>query len=94
MNAVQHEKSEKGGTFFIEERGTRVAEMTYTRAEGAVIVINHTQVDEELRGKGVGKSLVAASVKWARENDTKIMATCPFATAQFNRDSSLRDVLA
>lgn len=94
MNAVQHEESEKGGTFFIEESGTRVAEMTYTRAEGGVIVINHTQVDEELRGKGVGKSLVAASVKWARENDSKIMATCPFATAQFNRDSSLRDVLA
>lgn len=94
MNPIQHEETGKRGTFFIEENDARVAEMTYSRAEEGVIVIDHTQVDEERRGKGVGKSLVNASVKWARDNDTKIMATCPFATAQLKADSSMRDVLA
>ena len=94
MNPIQHEETGKRGIFFIEENGERVAEMTYSRADEGVVVIDHTEVDDDLRGKGVGKSLVDASVTWARDNDIKIKATCPFATAQFNRDSSMHDVLA
>jgi predicted GNAT family acetyltransferase len=33
-------------------------------------------------------------VAWARETNTSIMSTCPFANAMFERDLSSQDVLA
>ena len=30
---------------------------------------------------------------WARETKTKVVALCPFAKAQFDKDPSIRDVL-
>jgi predicted GNAT family acetyltransferase len=38
--------------------------------------------------------MLDAVVRWARETDTKILATCPFASAQFAKDPSIRDVYA
>ncbi|MHB0964643.1 MAG: GNAT family N-acetyltransferase, partial [Gemmatimonadaceae bacterium] len=47
-----------------------------------------------LRGQGVARLLLDAAVRWARENHTKLSATCAYAAAQFARDPSLSDVLA
>jgi hypothetical protein len=38
--------------------------------------------------------LLDAAVAWARETGTRFVVTCPYATAQFDRDPSIRDVLA
>jgi len=71
-----------------------MAELTYRRSGASLIVIDHVEVDPSIEGKGVGRSLLNAAVKWARESGTKIHPTCPFAVAMFKRDASLRDVLA
>ena len=92
-NPVRHEEDGHRGAFFIEESGKRVAEMTYSRANASLIIIDGTEVDDELSGRGVGRSLLDAAVAWARESNTKVIATCPFATAQFAKDPSIRDVL-
>lgn len=91
---VAHEESEHRGAFYIEEDGKRLAEMTYSRANPSLVIIDHTEVNESLRGQGVGRSLLDAAVEWARATDTKVTATCPFASAQFAKDPSIRDVLA
>ena len=39
--------------------------MTYTWAEDDKLIIDHTEVRDSLRGKGVGHKLVAASVEFA-----------------------------
>lgn len=91
---IAHEEHGHRGAFFIEEGGRRVAEMTYSRTSDSLVIIDHTEVDPSLAGKGVGRRLVDAAVQWARETGTKVMATCPFALAQFQKDASLRDVLA
>jgi predicted GNAT family acetyltransferase len=59
----------------------------------ALIIIDHTEVDSAFAGRN-GPAPLAAAVQWARETQTKVMATCPFASAQFARDPSIRDVLA
>lgn len=91
---IQHEEPDHRGAFFIEHDGKRVAEMTYSRANAALIIIDHTEVAPELGGQGVGRRLLDAVVAWARATDTKILTTCPFAGAQFAKDPSLRDVHA
>jgi len=58
------------------------------------VSIDHTEVHDQLRGLGVGRRLLDTLVTWARTTQTKIIATCPYAKAQFERDASIRDVLA
>ena len=68
--------------------------MTYTRAAPDMIIVDHTFVHDQLRGLGVARKLLDALVAWARETHTKVMATCPYAKAQFEKDASIRDVYA
>ena len=91
---IAHEEDGHRGAFFVEESGRRVAEMTYSRGSDRLVIIDHTEVDRALEGRGIGRSLLEAAVQWARATGTKVMATCPFALAQFQRNPSLRDVLA
>ena len=93
-SSISHAEKDHRGAFFLEQDGRRVAEMTYTRASDSLVIIDHTEVDPSLSGQGVGRQLLDAAVKWARETHTKVIATCPYASAQFARDPSIRDVLA
>lgn len=90
---VQQEQDHRGG-FHYEVGGKRLASMTYSRAGAALIIIDHTEVDKQLSGQGIGRKLLDTLVAWARETNTKVMATCPFALAQFGKDPSIRDVLS
>jgi predicted GNAT family acetyltransferase len=91
---IAHEESGHRGAFYLEQDGKRLAQMTYSRANEALIIIDHTEVDASLGGQGVGRSLLEAAVQWARATNTKVMATCPFASAQFKKNPEIRDVLA
>jgi uncharacterized protein len=91
---IEHTWTSQRGIFFIEQDGKRLAELTYARANDLLIIVDHTEVDPDLRGKGIARKLLAAAVNWARENHIRIKPTCSFAVAQFARDQSIRDVLA
>ncbi len=78
---IQHKEDGKKGIFYIEqngEEGEELAEMTYTIEKGKM-VIQHTEVDESLRGKNIGFQLVEHGVKYAREKNFKILPLCEFA---------------
>ena len=70
-----------------------LAEMTYSKAGNAMIIIDHTEVSEKLRGLGVGNKLLESLVQYARENSFKVMPLCPFAKSVFEKREDLRDVL-
>ena len=91
---IEHEEDDGRGAFFFAKQGIRLAEMTYSRTSDKLVIIDHTEVSEKLQGHGVGRKLLDAAVAWARETQTKIIATCPYAKAQFERDASIRDVLS
>lgn len=93
-HTIAHEEIDHRGAFFIEQDGARVAEMTYSRLNDALVIIDHTEVAPSLGGRGIGRQLLDRAVQWARETNTKVMATCPYASVQFARDPSIRDVLA
>jgi predicted GNAT family acetyltransferase len=91
---IQHEQSASKGAFYIEENGTRLAEMTYSKAGDALIIIDHTEVSDALRGKGAGKQLVSAAVDHARNSNLKILPLCPFAKSVFEKVKEFQDVLS
>lgn len=91
---IRHEQHGAGGAFLIERGGARLAEMTWRRGDDGVAVVDHTWVDDALRGHGVAQRLVEAAVAWARETGTRIVPTCSYARAVFQRHAEFSDVLA
>ena len=57
-----------------------VAEVTFYEIENRLYNIDHTFVDDSLRGQGVGSKLVQEAVNTIREKGAQIQATCPFAS--------------
>ena len=90
---VRREASAHKGAWVIERDGKQLAEMTYSAAGSDKIIIDHTTVDDALRGTGAGGKLVAAAVEWARANGKKILPLCPFAKSVFDKTPAYRDVL-
>lgn len=90
---IKRQEHGNKGAFYIEEDGEWVAEMTYKREGTRKIVIDHTEVEESLRKKGVGKRLVEAAVKYARNNNLLIKPTCPFVKKVLESSEDYEDVL-
>ena len=57
-----------------------VAEVTFYEIENGVYNIDHTYVDDSLRGQGIGSKLVQEAVNTIKEKGAQIQATCPFAS--------------
>jgi predicted GNAT family acetyltransferase len=89
---VRHERSGHRGAFFIERGGERLAAMTYTVA-GTRVIIDHTDVDDRLRGSGTGRKLVQAAVEWARKENARLLPLCPYAKSVFDKTPDYADVL-
>lgn len=90
---IKHEENGSKGAFIAEEDGKKIGEMTYSQAGPGKIIIDHTEVDEQEKGKGIGHLLLNKVVEFARDKGLKIMPLCPFAKASFDRDVNIRDVL-
>jgi predicted GNAT family acetyltransferase len=91
-HTITHDGDGRRGAFRIDLDGNNVAAMTYTSAGATLIIIDHTEVDESLRGTGAGQALVEAAVQWARANGKRIMPLCPFARSVFDRTPEFGDV--
>ena len=86
MNILQEK-----GRFYIDNDGKTVAEITYTTPNNDTFIIDHTFVDESLRGQNVGEQLVASVVALARQQERKIIPLCPFAKHEFEQKASYAD---
>ncbi|MCW5909478.1 MAG: N-acetyltransferase [Cyclobacteriaceae bacterium] len=93
MEIKQIEHGSKGA-FLIVEGSERLGEMTYSKAGDHMIIIDHTEVSDKLRGQSAGKKLVLQAVEYARKNNIKILPLCPFAKATFDRTPEIQDVLS
>jgi uncharacterized protein len=55
-----------------------LAELVYRRRANRLIIM-HTEVPEELGGRGIGGKLVLAAVEEARREKLVVVPLCPFA---------------
>jgi hypothetical protein len=90
---IHHEQTGHRGAFFVEADGKRLAQLTYAIV-GTKVILDHTEVDDVLRGTGTGRKLVAAAVDWAREEDVRLLPVCPFARSVFDKTPEFADVPA
>jgi predicted GNAT family acetyltransferase len=90
---IQNKKVGTKGMFFVENEGNILAEMVYTMASPDKMIIEHTEVSDELKGKHVGNQLLDTAVEYARIHKIKIIPLCPFANAVFKKKPEYADVL-
>ena len=90
---IEHRDDGSKGAFFVKQGNELLAELTYVWAGTEKIIIDHTEVNQLLKGKGVGKQLVAAAVAFAREKRIKIIPLCPFAKRVMQKSEEFDDVL-
>lgn len=82
---IQQKQEGSKGSFYVQEDNDTLAEMTYSMTGTDLMIIDHTEVSDILRGKNVGYQLVHTAVEYARTNHIKILPLCPFAKSVFDR---------
>ena len=80
-----------GGRFEIEQDG-HVAYLEYTLA-GNVLGLVHTEVPEELRGRGIASELAKSAFEWARENNKKVDVICPSVAGYIKNHKEYSDLI-
>jgi len=90
---IQNKKVGHKGMFFVEQEGNILAEMVYSMPADNKMIIEHTEVSDELKGQHIGQQLVHTAVEYARTHAIKIVPLCPFANAMFKRKPEYGDVL-
>ncbi len=74
----------KRGAFYIEEEGKQVGEMVIGVSETALTVY-HTEVDENMSGKGLAKLMLDEMVDYARKHELQVVPLCEYVHVQFKR---------
>lgn len=92
MEIAIKEQNNKGFAI-AKENGARVGLMTYSIPKSDFIIIDHSEVEPDLKGKGVGKKMLYKIIEMAREKHLKILPLCPFAGAMFKKLQDINDVL-
>lgn len=92
VESIALEEGETKGRYVYRDGGEE-AEMTYSKAGAALLIIDHTEVPDAFRGQGVGAALVARAVADARAAGRKILPLCPFAAGQFRKHPEWAEVL-
>lgn len=91
---IQQQDDGHKGSFFIKKEGKKIAEMTYVYSGPGRLIIDHTEVDESLRGQKVGNQLLDKVVEMVRSKGLKILPLCPFAKATLLKNKEVyADVL-
>lgn len=70
----------KNRIYAMNNNNETIAEVTFYEIKNGVYNIDHTFVDDSLRGQGIGSRLVKEAVDTIKEKGAKVEATCPFAS--------------
>ncbi len=93
MNILHEETDIRGRHYINDESGNMVAEITYAVQHPDTMVVDHTEVKEDLQGQDIGLQLVEAVVEHARAKGRKIVPVCTFAKAILERKEEYQDLL-
>ena len=89
---VDFEDGETGGRYVIRTKDGE-AETTFSKTGDKIIIIDHTDIPDAIRGQGYGAVLIERIVADMRQQGKKIVPLCPFATSQFRKHPEWADVL-
>lgn len=92
MKILHNNQGEKGA-FKVYFDSELAGEITYVKAGADTLILDHTSVSDNYRGKGVGNNIMQEIITYVRENKLNIIPLCPFVKSVFAKDASIADVL-
>jgi predicted GNAT family acetyltransferase len=75
------------------DKGDVIAEVTFPKLRDGAVVINHTYVDDSLRGQGIASELVEAAYEAIKAAGDKAKVTCPYAVKWFKDRPDKNDIV-
>lgn len=75
-----------------DETGAMIAEVTFPNVSENIVNIDHTFVDDSLRGQGIAGSLLKAVAQTLRSSHKKAYPTCSYAIKWFAAHPDYADV--
>ncbi|GAB2954441.1 hypothetical protein GCM10027048_19820 [Hymenobacter coalescens] len=87
---IEHQSEDQ--TFYLTSHGYE-GELSYSRPQADLVDIQHTYVDEGLRGKGAGEALAKEALNWARQQKLRVRASCPFVAKFVQQHAEYQDLL-
>lgn len=90
MEAIKKDNNK----FYIgEDVENPLAEITFVPTGADKITIDHTYVSESLRGQKIGLQLIDKVAEYARTENKKIIALCPYAKKVMTQSEEYKDIL-
>ena len=84
-NSAQHR-------FELDVGDGQIAVAYYQLAPG-VITFTHTEVPQQLWGRGIGSKVARGAFEYARAQGLKVVAKCPFMSAYVAKHPEFNDLL-
>ncbi len=75
------------------EKKEVIAEITFPYVHKSIVEINHTFVDESLRGQGAAGKLMTAAVDYISSRNLKIKPTCSYAVNWFEKHPEKHEIV-
>ena len=83
---------EQGRIYTLDVSGKLLAEVTFPD-DGDIAIIDHTFVDESLRGQGMASQLLRHAVDAIRRQGKKARPVCSYAVTWFEKHPEEKDLL-
>ena len=87
-------QAERDAVRYFDESGNMLAEVTFPQVEPGIVEINHTFVDESLRGQGIASQLLTRAVSVIAASGFHARPTCSCAVSWFKKHTEHADLLA
>ena len=71
-----------------------LAFLEYRRVGAKLIALNHTDVPEILRGRGVAAALAQYALNDARDNGVEVLPFCPYVAAFIKRHPDYMEIVS
>ncbi len=91
MDKIKYTLNEKESRSEVYDGDKLIGKCDYS-IETNKLDIYHTEVDAAYGGRGLASKLIDLVVAYARDENLKIIPTCPYVAKKFDKDQSYKDV--
>ena len=90
---IRLERRGHRGRYVLDMPSGEPAELTFVDSGPGHIIVDHTWVPQDYRGRGIAEKLVVRVVEDARAQGLKITPLCRYVATKFRRHKDWADVL-
>lgn len=87
-------QTEQNRVFVADQSQNVIAQVTFPAVKEGLVDINHTFVNESLRGQGIAGQMMQAVADQLRSHHQKALLTCSYAVKWFEKHPDYADIKA